>query len=116
MNEAFAYALIHDVSIDTPTCTSDVFLRRFVKVPDGVVFATPYSDVLPWAAPAQRAALEALSAALNYTDEGRLATAYAKVQQMSGEDADEEDEHEAQIIRFVRLSKSVVLAHRLSFR
>ena len=61
MNEAFAYALIHDVSIDTPTCTSDVFLRRFVKMPDSAVFATPYSNVLPWAAPAQRAALEGLS-------------------------------------------------------
>ena len=114
MNEAFAYALIHDVSIDTPTCTSDVFLRRFVRVPDAVVFATPYSEAIQWAAPAQHAALEALSKTLGYTTQSRLAAAYAKVQQMSGEDADTEDEHDAQIIRFVRLSKSVVLAHRLN--
>ena len=57
MNEAFAYALIHDVSIDTPVCTSDVFLRRFVKTPDDVVFAIPYHDVLRVgrARPARRA-------------------------------------------------------------
>ncbi|MBV9850889.1 MAG: hypothetical protein JO250_14550, partial [Armatimonadetes bacterium] len=113
MNEAFAYALIHDVSIDTPVCTSDVFLRRFVKIPDEVVFATPYRSVLQWASPAQRAAMEGLSKALGYREESRLATAYARVRQMTGEREDEEDERDAQIIRFARAAKSVVLAHRL---
>ena len=113
MNEAYAYALIHDVSIDTPVCTSDVFLRRFVKVPEAVVFATPFMEVGQWASPAQRAALTGLSKALGYTTEDRLGVAYAKVQQMTGSE-DEEDEHDAQIIRFVRVAKSVVLAHHLA--
>jgi hypothetical protein len=30
MDEAYAYSLIHDLSTDTPMCTSDTFLRRFV--------------------------------------------------------------------------------------
>ena len=114
MNEAFAYTLIHDVSIDTPVCTSDVFLRRFVKTPDSITFATAYRDVLKWASPAQQAALEGLSQALGYHRENnRLATAYAQIEQMTGQAADDEDEHDAQVIRFVRVAKSVILAHRL---
>ena len=33
---------------------------------------------------------------------------------MTGQEADEEDEHDAQVIRFVRVAKSVVLAHALA--
>ena len=28
MDEAFAYSLIHDTSIDVPVCTSDIYLRQ----------------------------------------------------------------------------------------
>ena len=76
MNEAFCYALINDPSIDVPVCTSDAFLRRFVKTPDKQTFASEYSRVLEWSSPAQRAALEALSRHLKLSGETRLKTAY----------------------------------------
>jgi hypothetical protein len=76
MDEAFCYTLIHDDSIDVPVCTSDVFLRRYVPLKDADLFRTGYSSVLSWASPAQRAALEALSATLNKRGEDRLATSY----------------------------------------
>lgn len=115
MNEAFAYTLVHDVSIDTPVCTSDVFLRRFVTTPDSAVFATPYQDVVKWASPAQRAVLSGLSETLGYADAHRLVTAYARIRAMEDEGTEtDDDERDAQIIRFVRVAKSVVLAHRLA--
>lgn len=79
MNEAYAYALINDRSIDTPTCTSDVFLRRYVKVPvDTAIFETAYSEVHKWAQPAQAAVLDRLSATLNLSGEDRGKTAYSR--------------------------------------
>lgn len=113
MDEAYAYALIHDISIDTPTCTSDIFLRRFVKVPDQSAFTTSYSDVLQWATPGQRAVLDSLSQILGYHMEDRLAQAYAMVSHMTGDGDDEDDPHNARVIRFVRTAHSVVLAHAL---
>lgn len=76
MDEAFAYSVSHDVSIDVPVCTSDVFLRAVVPAEDPEVFETGYSRALAWAAPAQRAALEELSHALGFSGEGQLAPAY----------------------------------------
>ncbi len=76
MDEAYCYTLIHDDSIDVPVCTSDVFLRRYVPLKDTEVFRAPYSSVLSWATPAQRAALEALSSSLNKHDEDRLSVSY----------------------------------------
>src|SRR5262249_41817363 len=76
MDEAYCYTLCHDESIDIPVCTSDVFLRRYVPTKGAEQFQTPYSSVLAWATPAQRAALEALSAKLHRTGENRLAKAY----------------------------------------
>src|SRR5439155_20883779 len=76
MDEAFAYSLAHDVSIDVPVCTSDVFLRRFVPGQDEEIFRTPYSQVRAWATPAQGAALDELSAALKLTGDARLGEAY----------------------------------------
>lgn len=110
MDEAFAYTLIHDDSIDTPVCTSDIFLRRFAKTPDDAVFKTPYSQVLSWATPAQRAAIDALSDQLKLTGEGRLGDAYktfATTLLASWETKD------VRIIRFVRLAKTIVLSHEL---
>lgn len=110
MDEAFAYTLLHDDSIDTPVCTSDVFLRRFVTTPDPQVFQNSYRDVLRWATPCQHAALEGLSARLRYTGDGRLADAYddfSKTNSLS------ESDRATRLIRFVRLAKSVILAHQL---
>ncbi len=112
MDEAFAYSLVNDDSIDTPVCTSDVFLRRFVTDrADPEVMATPFAKVRAWARPAQRAALDGLSLALKLDGEDRLQTAY---QEFVRNKIDSEDRRDVQIIRFVRLGKSVVLQHRLA--
>ncbi|MCW3061112.1 MAG: hypothetical protein JWQ02_2933 [Capsulimonas sp.] len=119
MNEAFAYSLIHDISIDTPVATSDVFVRRYVKTPEPTIFRTPYSDVLKWSTPAQAAALEGLSKQLELRGELRLMTAYRTSKQRGEETPDEdapeeEDVLTARWIRIVRLAKTVVLAHTLT--
>jgi hypothetical protein len=111
MNEAFAYALIHDDSIDTPVCTSDVFLRRFVKTPDPEIMGTPFSEVEKWATRAQLAALDWLSDSIQLKGEDRIQQAYntfLKIDQ--GSDA----LNDVHLIRFVRLAKSIVLAHTLA--
>ena len=77
--EAMCYAMIHDESIDTPVCTSMLYLRRFANVDDGVIFTTPYSKVLETATPGQRAVLEGLSARLGVTGEGRVLAAYDRL-------------------------------------
>ncbi len=110
MNEAFAYALIHDDSIDTPVCTSDVFLRRFVKTPEADVFQVPFSQVCRWAGRAQLAALRGLSDALKLSGEGRTASAYRRFRKT---EIDSDDLQDVRRLRFVRLVKSVVLAHTL---
>jgi len=113
MNEAFAYALIHDDSIDTPVCTSDVFLRKFITTKDEDVVVTPYAQVQAWAAPAQLAALTALSKYLDLTGEDRLAKAYHEFRNFTDGNPETTDPRAVHVIRFVRLAKSVVLAHTL---
>lgn len=76
MDEAFCYALIHDASIDIPICTSDVFLRRVVTIPDGEIFKNSYLQVRGWASSAQRVALDELSKRLKLSGDERGATAY----------------------------------------
>lgn len=110
MDEAFAYTLIHDDSIDTPVCTSDVFLRRFVPDAGFSFIQTPWPELTAWATPAQRAALNALSADLHEQGRGRLWDAYALFQRMQ---VDAEDLPSVHVLRLMRLAKSVVLAHRL---
>lgn len=110
MDEAFAYALIHDDSIDTPVCTSDVFLRKYITTSNEEVFGTPYSSVVKWASPAQRAVLEELSALTELTGEYRLSVAFEAFNAMTLNTEKLQDVH---ILRFVRMAKSVVLAHRL---
>ena len=110
MNEAFAYSLIHDDSIDTPVCTSDVFLRKFIETKDDVVMETPFSDVRSWASPSQLAALKALSTDIGLTDEDAPRRAYRKFMSM---DINSMDRSDVRLLRFVRLAKSVVLAHTL---
>ncbi len=110
MNEAFAYTLLHDDSIDTPVCTSDVLLRKYVKIPDKDVMATEYAQVMQWASVSQLAALTGLSTALSLDGEGRVATAYDEFMKMNPES---DSSHDVHLVRFVRLAKSIVLAHLL---
>jgi hypothetical protein len=79
MDEAFAYSLIHDASIDVPVCTSDVFLRWAEPAADEELFRTPFSTARAWATPAQGAALDELSRSLKLTGEARLGDAYSKI-------------------------------------
>lgn len=81
MDEAMAWAQMTEPSIDVPMCTSDVFLRRFLSLDDDVVTATPYSRIVGWASPAQRAVMERLSVDLRVSGEGRLKTALAAVRE-----------------------------------
>jgi hypothetical protein len=76
MDEAYCYTLVNDASIDVPVCTSDIFVRKVVLTPDAKVFETPYSTVLSWTTPAQRAGLEQLSAKLKLNGENRAAGVY----------------------------------------
>jgi len=77
--EAYCYALIHDESIDTPVCTSLVFLRRFADLADDKIFSTAWSTLLESASPAQKAALEALSTKLGLDGEGRVLAAFDRL-------------------------------------
>ncbi len=79
MDEAYCYTLANDKSIDVPVCTSDVFLRRYLTIRDTEVFRAKWSDVVMWATPAQRFALESLSRTLNYSGEDRLNLAYGEM-------------------------------------
>jgi hypothetical protein len=110
MNEAFAWSLVHDDSIDTPVCTSDTFLRRFVTTPDGEVFATSFKTLESWAAPAQRAALDGLADALRLGGDDRLRVAFEKFGRMRPDSMLIDD---VRLIRFVSLARSIALAHVL---
>ena len=111
MDEAFAYTLIHDDSIDTPVCTSDVFLRRFVPSQGYDFVETRWADLRSWATAPQRAALEALSADLHLRGEDRVQSAFSQFKETP---LDAEDLPSVHLIRFIRLSKTVVLAHKLT--
>ncbi len=110
MNEAFAYSLIHDDSIDTPVCTSDVFLRRFVESTDSEVLSTPFRTVQSWASPSQLAALNALSDATGFTGDDGLGRAFDFFSHMR---MDSDEPKEVKTLRLVRLAKSIILGHRL---
>ncbi|WP_437877732.1 hypothetical protein [Sorangium sp. So ce513] len=113
MNEAYAYALLHQTTSDVPVATSDVFLRRFVTKPDHETMATPYSRILSWASPAERAALEGLSDALGLRGEHRVRATYDLEFGPGAGRRDIEDVASAHRLRFIRLAKSVVLARTL---
>ena len=78
MDEAFCYTLVHNATIDIPVCTSDVFLRRFVTLPDSEIFKSSYEQLKDWATPAQKAALDLLSNALGITGDDRLQNAWSR--------------------------------------
>lgn len=75
MSEAFAWANVHDVSIDVPVSTSDAYLRAIYPRPQGDWMKTPYSTVLSSAQPWQKALLNELSSALELRGETRLTDA-----------------------------------------
>ena len=79
MDEAFYYTLANDRSIDVPVNTSDVFLRRFVTVPEEQLLSTRYATVRLWATAAQRAALDTLSKRAKLTREDRLLEAFTRL-------------------------------------
>ena len=79
LHEAFCYALMHDESVDTPVCTSDVFLKRFAPLPDAEIFSQPYAKIRLAATPAQRAALDALAQKLGLTGEQRALAVYDRL-------------------------------------
>lgn len=111
MDEAFAWTLVNDDSIDTPVCTSDTFLRRFVKTPDSEIVQMSYKALTSWATPAQRAALEGLSAALSLAGDDRVRVAFDRFGRMRPNSMARAD---VRLIRFVNLTRSVALAHTLS--
>jgi hypothetical protein len=111
MHEAFAWTLIHDDSIDTPVCTSDAFLRRFVDTPDDVIAATSYRDLEAWATPGQRAALAGLSERLGLTGDDRLRSTFRRVTAIKPNSPAMLD---VWLIRFVNLSRTIVRARTLS--
>ena len=77
--DAYCYALIHDESIDTPVCTSLLYLRRYAEMEDTDIFSTPWSHLTETATPAQRAVLDALSTKLGLDGEQRLLAAYDRM-------------------------------------
>jgi hypothetical protein len=112
MDEAFAWALVEQETEDVPVATSDAFLRRYVGKPDPETMATPYAQILSWATPAQRAALEGLSRRLHLRGEDRLRVAY-DAQFGPRRNRDEDETLRAHRLRFIRAAKSVVLARAL---
>ena len=111
MDEAFAWSLINDDSIDTPVCTSDTFLRRFAPMSDADIATTPYPVLSAWATPAQRAALDGLSKALTLDGDERLALALERFTKMRPNSQAIAD---VKLIRFMNLMRSVAEAHALN--
>ena len=110
MNEAFCWSLVNDDSIDTPVCTSDVFLKKAAQMSDVDVFHTSYNEVIKWASPSQRAALIGLSDKLGLEGDERLSGAFDKYGKIG---PDEERPMPILGYRFVSLVRSVVLGHMM---
>jgi hypothetical protein len=100
MDEAFYYTLANDKSIDVPVNTSDVFLRRFVTLPEEQLLSTQYATLRSWATPAQRATLDTLSQRAKLAGNDRVREAFTRLAKetsalrgieglMGGDDIDE---------------------------
>ncbi len=90
-NEAFAFANVHDLSIDVPVSTSDAYLRTVIPYEGDDWQKTPYSQVLAGAQPWQSAMLEGLSAALGLKGETRVAAAIAAHSQLQKRNRNDEE-------------------------
>jgi len=80
-DEAYAFALITDPSIDVPVVTSDAFLRRFVPVSDDTeIVDIAWEKIRSAATPSQKAALDGICAAIGPAAQGpnRVAAALAE--------------------------------------
>ncbi len=85
-DEAYAFALINDPSIDVPVVTSDAFLRRFVPVTDDTdIVEVSWERIRNAASPAQKAALDGICAAIGPAAQGpdRVAAALAEFRRRS---------------------------------
>ena len=82
-----------------------------MKQSDEDVFAHPFSTILAWANPAQKAALVELSAFLKLRGDDRLVDAYEKYSQIV---EDEDDLERIRGFRLLHLAKSVVLGHAMA--
>ncbi len=98
-NEAHAYAIIHEITIDIPVKTSDALLRKYSaftapsgKTVEGLLTPqAPYTQLLKAAAPCERAILEGISEQLKITGEDR----YAAVQKAANEISRQRNEQQA---------------------
>ena len=75
MSEAFAWANVHDLSIDVPVSTSDTYLRALYPRQNDDWQQTPYSQILANAQPWQKAMLSEISQNLGLKGETRIAQA-----------------------------------------
>jgi hypothetical protein len=110
MNEAFAWTLIHDDSIDTPVCTSDAFLSRAVTVPDTEIAGRTFTELSSWAGPAQRAALNGLAEALRMSGDSTPQAVFGRYSRLRPNTMAPDDVH---VIRFVNLARTIARAHAL---
>ena len=110
LNEAFAWTLLHDDSIDTPVCTSDMFLRRFVTIADEEISSQSFKTLRSWASPAQQAALDGLSTMLRLSGDDRLRVLFNRFSRLRPNSLGLTD---IRLIRLVNLARSVARAHAL---
>ena len=101
-SEAFAWANVHDLSIDVPVSTSDTYLRAVYADADKSWQQTPYSTVLQNAQPWQKAMLNQLSSALNLTGETRIVDAIRafNASKKASENQEDSDDASPQAQRF----------------
>lgn len=78
MLEAYAWAIVHDDSIDVPVCTSDIYLRSIGPDRDNSWLHKRYSELLKKSAPWQKAIFNGLSQRLGLTGERRLNQAWSR--------------------------------------
>ena len=116
MDEAFAYTMIHDISIDTPVSTSDAFLRSAVTTSNDDIFKTRYTDVRKWASPCQAAVLKQIGEKLKLSGDSAVSRSYYIMARRLRSEDEEDSENESQTalwVRFVRTAKTVILEHEL---
>jgi len=82
LQEACAYAELHDNSIDVPVSTSDAFLRHVFPAHD-IEWQRSYAPVRERAASWQSAVLDGLSSRLNLRGDARLAQAQKRLEALN---------------------------------
>lgn len=72
MLEAYAWANVHDDSVDVPLCTSDFYLRQTVRTTGDDWMKTPLAKIQPSAQPWQKSILQGLAKELGLEGEDSL--------------------------------------------